>query len=137
MERENLAPLCLNPLAFSDPKKLSDSNILPAHPHTYLSDYTYLARLSDCSPPPTKTYLIIEPKVFFFLFAILSNICYNINVGEKTMNYETLLSDAMNWLFSDITRCLWIVGGIAIIGAINGIRISIGRSRGSYNGRIL
>ena len=43
------------------------------------------------------------------------------------MDYQTLLNDAMNWIFSDVTRTLCIVAGIAVIGAINGIRHSLGR----------
>lgn len=53
------------------------------------------------------------------------------------MNIETIISEGMNWLFSDVTRSLWIVASIAVIGAINGIRISLNRCTGRYNGRIL
>lgn len=41
------------------------------------------------------------------------------------MDYQTLLNDACNWVFSDITRSMWIVGAVAVIGAINGVRISL------------
>jgi len=53
------------------------------------------------------------------------------------MDYQTLLNDAANWVFSDVTRSIWIVAGIAVIGAINGIRLSLNRCKGRYNGRIL
>lgn len=53
------------------------------------------------------------------------------------MDYQTLLNDTMNWIFSDVTRSMWIVGAIAVIGALNGIRCSLNHCKGRYNGRIL
>ncbi len=53
------------------------------------------------------------------------------------MDYQTLISEATNWIFSDVSRALWIAGTIAVIGAANGIRLSLNRCKGSYNGRIL
>lgn len=53
------------------------------------------------------------------------------------MDYQTLLNDVIGWVFSDVSRSLWIVATIAVIGAINGIRLSLNRCKGPYNGRIL
>ena len=52
------------------------------------------------------------------------------------MNYQTLFNDAIGWLFSDITRCMWIIGGLAIIGAINGVRISLNHCKHTGRGRM-
>lgn len=43
------------------------------------------------------------------------------------MNYQALISEAMEWMFSDITNALTVVGIIAVIGALNGVRNSLGR----------
>lgn len=53
------------------------------------------------------------------------------------MNYRTLINDTMNWLFSDVTHIMYVIGAIVVIGAINGIRLSLGRCKGRHNGRIL
>lgn len=53
------------------------------------------------------------------------------------MNYQTFLTDAMEWMFSDLTRSIWIMGGIAVIGAALGVKHSLNYCKGRYNGRIL
>jgi hypothetical protein len=53
------------------------------------------------------------------------------------MNYQTLLNDVSGWLFSDVTHIVYIVAAIAIVGAINGVRLSFNHCKGPYNGRIL
>ena len=53
------------------------------------------------------------------------------------MDYQTILADATNWMFSDITNAMYVIGAIVVIGAVNGIRISLKHCSGSYNGRIL
>lgn len=52
----------------------------------------------------------------------------------RTMNYQTLLnyatdmaSDACEWLFSDPANLVCVVAALAITGAINGVRLSLGR----------
>lgn len=61
------------------------------------------------------------------------------------MNYQTfettmrnLFSDVMGWFADDpIHRGMYVVIGIAVVGAINGVRLSLNRCKGRYNGRIL
>lgn len=53
------------------------------------------------------------------------------------MNYQTLLDNTMHWLFSDPMHAVCVVAGIAVLGAINGVRLSLKRCKGPYNGRIL
>lgn len=43
------------------------------------------------------------------------------------MDYWTIIESAAEWVFSDVSRALWIAGAIAVIGAINGVRLSLGR----------
>lgn len=53
------------------------------------------------------------------------------------MNYQTILENAMEWFFSDPIHIGFVIGAIVVIGAANGIRLSLGRCTGRYNGRIL
>jgi len=60
------------------------------------------------------------------------------------MDYQTLkqaaenaVSDVVAWVSNDPINGLYVVAGIAVLGAINGIRLSFNRCKGSYNGRIL
>lgn len=54
------------------------------------------------------------------------------------MDYQTFLNDAIEWLFSDINNGLYILGGIAVLGAINGIRRSLKHCRNTRHvGRMI
>lgn len=41
------------------------------------------------------------------------------------MDYQTLINEVSGWLFSDVTNVLYVIGAIAVVGAINGIRLSL------------
>jgi hypothetical protein len=50
---------------------------------------------------------------------------------------ENLFSDVSAWFAADpITHGLYVIGGIAVLGAINGIRLSLNHCKGR-TGRIL
>lgn len=87
--------------------------------------------------------MLSDSKFFCLRFAFVPIVSYNIGRHKrlaqrgKTMDYQTFLNDAASWMFSDITHVLYVVAGIAVVGAINGIRLSLNRCKGPYNGRIL
>lgn len=49
------------------------------------------------------------------------------------MNYQTFLNQASDWLFSDPTHWAYVIGAFALVGAINGVRLSMRHCR--FTGR--
>lgn len=45
------------------------------------------------------------------------------------MDYQTLITNAIDWLMSDMTHAVGCVAVIAVIGALNGIRCSMSHCR--------
>lgn len=80
----------------------------------------------------SKAHYRTKRFISFFL-AILYNISYHVGrkAGNK-MNIETTLATIQNLIFSDIENTMMVAAGIAIIGAIIGIRRSLNHCSRTY-----
>lgn len=52
------------------------------------------------------------------------------------MDYQTMLTNAIEYLTADMTNVFYVLAGVAVAGAVNGIRRSLQHCKGR-TGRIL
>lgn len=73
---------------------------------------------------PDERENLSDHKYFPFLFAFPESVSYHVGVANdkqwkvRTMNYQTLLGNATNWLFSDVYHLGCVIGAFFVIVAI-------------------
>ncbi len=160
-----MSRVCLNPPLFSDPTQLSDLSILPGHPlgagyrttipqSNNLCYQTYHSSLDEREKvirpyrypstyaPPTNR-VIGRQYILWFVLASVLPLSYThygmraatFNLEVTTMTIETLINDVGSWVSTNPTHALYLVAGIAVLGAILGIRASLKRCETRSGGR--